>query len=234
MSIAASCTRMVTALVLTLAAPMAGAGLIGNPGFESGSLLGYVTVLTDYNGQKGKWGVEVGSIVGTTAGVAPAAGTGMLALENDGLSATQVFQVVDMAGYAASIDSGRAEYRLSAWYNSADGVFGRAVAGLWFFVAGQWEGGPANGKKYNAATLDGNRQTWQEIAIEGTLPANTRWLVVELAFENAGIGVNAGFLDEVALTVSAAPAPTTLSMLLLGGLLALRRGCPRGPVARRG
>lgn len=100
------------------------ANLLNNPGFEISAFTSAANVLTNFPGFQGIWGPEVGSITGATAGVTPAAGSNMLRMDDDGLSYTQAFQVVDVSSFGATISTGTAMVNASAFFNTVGGFTG--------------------------------------------------------------------------------------------------------------
>ena len=91
-------TSQISALVLALVGAAGSAqaqNLLGNPGFDSPPLRGFVTVLNDFAGQQNTWGAEQGTLVsGTSFDYVTALGTSMLSMTDEGGTATQTAQVV--------------------------------------------------------------------------------------------------------------------------------------------
>jgi uncharacterized protein (TIGR03382 family) len=55
------------------------------------------------------------------------------------------------------------------------------------------------------------------------IPVGTQWLVYQVAFQNASIGTNTGFVDLAGLDIVQVPTPGALALLGLAGLGARRR-----------
>ncbi len=105
-------------LALATFTSSARANLLVDPGFEANPLTTASNVLNNFPTYQGQWGVESATITGVDGGVTPAQGTQMLRMTDDGLVATQAFQVTDVTVYAGLIDSGGATANLSALFNA--------------------------------------------------------------------------------------------------------------------
>lgn len=215
-------TVVCMSLGLALAAftPSARANLLVDPGFEANPLTTASNVLNNFPTYQGDWGVEAATITGVDGGVTPAQGTKMLRMTDDGLVATQAFQVTDVTVYAGLIDSGGATANLSALFN-VDKDVPAAVAGIYvqFFSASNY--GSQIGAPLNAGlTLDSNPGTWEIISVSGAIPVNTRWILSQVLYNNASLMNHPGYVDAARFTVT--PEPATLAVLTLGSL-ALRR-----------
>jgi hypothetical protein len=214
---------LVFAFAVAAPSARANANLLIDPGFENNPLNdgmpnGYNYVLNHFVDNQGEWGAEKGTITGVQAGVTPPQGVKMLGMVNAGLDATQTVQVVDVTSYASLIDSGRAEFSLSALFNTPNGVIGDSSVFLYFFT------GPSYNNNFNGLALanlilDGNDQTWQKILKNGVIPVNTRWLVAEVQYTNASIGTNAGYVDAAELTINSVPEPSSILSLVALGIL---------------
>ncbi len=207
------------AIGLAAAAPRARANLLVDPGFEVNPLTSYVNVLTNFPGFQGIWGVEAATISGAEGLVTPPEGVKMLRMVDDGLVATQAFQVTDVSSYAALIDSGGATVDLGALLNSHVPAAAGGVTVL-FFSAANWGsqiGAPITGN----ITLDSLPATWEPAAVSGSMPIGTRWLVSQVAFSNASLGGDPGYVDAAYLRI--VPEPLSLALLALAGAV-LRTG----------
>ena len=201
----------------------ASANILSNPGFESLSFTTAANVLNNFTGFQNVWGIEVGSITGPALGVTPASGARMLGMTDDGLTYTQTFQAVDVSSYSALINSGNANVNASALFNTNGGYIGAfAIVNVMFFSGstfGSMLGNSGNG----ALNLDANPNTWESASITAAIPVNTTWVVYQVAYQNASIGNNTGFVDQAYMDITAVPAPGALALLGLAGLTARRR-----------
>ena len=201
----------------------ASANILSNPGFESLSSTTAANVLNNFTGFQNVWGIEVGSITGPALGVTPASGARMLGMTDDGLTYTQTFQAVDVSSYSALINSGNANVNASALFNTNGGYIGAfAIVNVMFFSGstfGSMLGNSGNG----ALNLDANPNTWESASITAAIPVNTTWVVYQVAYQNASIGNNTGFVDQAYMDITAVPAPGALALLGLAGLTARRR-----------
>jgi hypothetical protein len=215
---------------LLLGASTVSANLLTDPGFEANALLPGVGVLTNIPGNAGVWGTENANIVGTTGGVSPAGGVKMLQMLDDQISYTQGWQAVDVSGSAAQIDAGLMGYTASALYN-VDSSVPAALAGTAVsFVDSTGVWGNFTGPSGSASlVLDANPSTWQAITDSGMVPAGTRWLVIQVAYNDASLMgtagiVEAGFVDDAVLDIRAVPEPATVALM---GLVAVAVGWSR-------
>ena len=215
-----TCAIMLSAIAAST--PLAKANLLVDPGFEANPLTTAAAVLNTPNPMlPGVWGVEVATITGVDGGVTPAQGVKMLRMLDDGLTTTQGFQAIDVTSNAALIDSGGAAVNFSALFTADKNVpAANAAVYVQFFGAsnyGSLIGGPLGA----GLTLDNSNLTWQTISVSGAIPVGTRWLLSQVAYNNASIGVNPGYVDAADLTITAVPEPGTMALLLSGvaGLL---------------
>ena len=211
-----------TGLLLAFAAstPSAWANLLVDPGFEANPLDTAYNVLNFFATYQGIWGVEAATITGVDGGVTPAQGVKMLRMVDDGQTTTQGFQDTDVTSYAALIDSGGATVNLSGLFN-VDKNVPAALAGIYvsFFTASNY--GSLTTYIGNTLTLDNAPGTWETLSVSGAIPAGTRWLVSQVAYNDALLGGNPGYVDAADLSIT--PEPATLTLLALGGLGALLR-----------
>ncbi len=214
-------------LALVAATPGAFANLLVDPGFELNPLDTAGNVLNNFTTYQGIWGVESAIITGAENGVTPPEGVKMLRMTDDGLIATQGFQVTDVTSYAGLIDSGNAIVSASALLN-VDASVPAAIGGVtvMFFSAASYGspiGTPITG---NVNPLDVNPNTWETASVVGSIPVGTRWLVTQVAYSNASlIGVDGtihpGYVDAADLRI--VPEPASIGLLALAAT-ALRRG----------
>jgi hypothetical protein len=204
--------------------------LLTDPGFNTpltNPLISYTNVLgPPYS--LNVWGDENSAVVGPQFGVTPLEGNGMLRMDDDGLVVTQIFQHVNVAGFATDIDAGNASAMLSANFTTGGGVVG-SVAAMYirYFTAGNAFLGTS---AFVTPALDGNPVSWQAHSVPwSTIPAGTRILEAQLAFVNSTLPPNmAGYADLADLRLRTVPEPGTclLALSSLASLL-MRRGSIR-------
>jgi hypothetical protein len=206
-------------LLLAIAAftPSAEANLLVDPGFEANPLTTAANVLGNFPTYQGVWGVEAATITGAVGGVTPAQGVKMLSMTDDFISTTQSFQVSDVTSYAALIDSGGATVNLSVLLNSDKNVLA-ANSGVYvsFFTANNY--GSLTSTIGSGLTLDNNPITWETSSVTGPIPAGTRWLMSQVAYNDVSLLGAAGYVDAADLTIVPEPGTTAL---LLSGLMGL-------------
>ncbi len=217
---------IMSVIVAVLVAVTAQANLLVDPGFESNPLTTYTNVLSNFPGYVGQWGDEVSTIVTAENGITPAQGIRMLRMDDDTLSWTQTFQSTDVSVYAATIDAGGVPFNAGALFN-AHPHLSAAVSSITirFFSAANWAsqiGVPVT----SVLTLDALPNTWQANLAVGTLPVGTRWLVTEVAYQDASLlgadgSMYPGYVDAAELWVKV-PEPATLGLLSLS-ILGMRR-----------
>lgn len=202
------------------------ANLLNNPGFETNLLTTANNVLTNFPGFQGVWGPEAATIVTAENGVTPIQGVQMLRMVDTG-SYTQTFQITDVTASAGLIDSGGALVNLTAQFN-VDKALSAAlgVVSLTFFTTSTYA---SNIPPYLTAslTLDTSPNTWQPISLTIPVPVGTRWLLSQVAYQDATLlGIDGvyhpGYVDAADTTISQIPEPATLGLLTIGAL-ALRR-----------
>ena len=213
-------------LILAAFTTPAQANLLIDFGYEANPLTTDANVLGNFPGFQGVWGVEAATITGVDGGVTPPEGVKMLRMVDDGLVATQGFQVTDVTSYSALIDSGAATVGLSALLD-VDTNVPAAVGGVsvLFFNAsnfGSQIGTPITGN----ITLDALPGTWETASISGTIPVGTRWLLSQVAYGNASLigsdgALHPGYVDAADLRI--VPEPVSIGLLALGGLFAFNR-----------
>jgi hypothetical protein len=65
--------------------------------------------------------------------------------------------------------------------------------------------------------------TNERASVTSMIPVGTTWLVYQVAFQNASIGTNTGFVDLAGIDIRQVPAPGAIALLGLAGLGARRR-----------
>ena len=208
------------ALAFSASMPSARANLLVDPGFEANPLDTASNVLNFFVTYQGVWGVEAATITGIDGGVTPVQGVKMLRMTDDFQTTTQGFQATNVTSYAGLIDSGGATINMSALFN-VDKNTPAALAGVYvsFFTASNY--GSLTTYIGNTLTLDNLPSTWELISTSGAIPPGTRWLVSQVAYNDALLVGNPGYVDAADLTIT--PEPATLALLALGGLAMLRR-----------
>lgn len=214
-----------TALSLSISLAVAGSAnaVLTNPGFETPTTTSASNVLNNFTGFAGIWGPEAGSITTATMGVTPFAGSRMLQMTDDGLTYTQTFQAIDVSAFGGMINAGQAQLTASAWLNTNGGYTGAfGLVNVMYFSGPTYSsmiGNSGNG----TLSLDANPQTWESVSVTSMIPVGTTWLVYQVAYQNASIGTNTGFVDLAGLDIVQVPAPGALAALALAGLGARRR-----------
>jgi len=199
------------------------ANILNNPGFETPTTTSAANVLNNFPGFAGVWGPEVGSITTAALGVTPATGGRMLGMTTDGLSYTQAFQAVDVSAFSGMINAGQAQMVAGALYNTNGGYTGAfAIVNVQFFASSTFSsliGNSGNG----TLTLDNDPTSWESTSVTSMIPVGTTWVVYQIAYQNASIGNNTGFVDDAYLRINQIPAPGALAAFGLAALGARRR-----------
>ncbi|MBM4102627.1 MAG: PEP-CTERM sorting domain-containing protein [Planctomycetes bacterium] len=221
--------NVMTLILMTVVVITAGASanLLVDPGFETNPLTTYTNVLTNFPGFVGQWGDEVSTIVTAENGITPFQGVRMLRMDDDGLTATQTFQSTDVTAFAATIDAGGVGINAIAQYN-AHPHLSAALSNItvFFFSAANW-GSQIGTPLVSNLILDASPNTWQANLVAGIVPVGTRWMVTQVAYQNASLlgsdgAMYPGYVDAAELWVKV-PEPATMGLLALGGLTLLRR-----------
>jgi hypothetical protein len=214
---------MGTGVLLALGAAVspAMANQLVNPGFESNTLTTAGNVLGNFTGFQGIWGPEVATITGVDGGVTPAQGSQMLRMMDDNLTTTQGFQVTDVTADTPIISTGTATVNLSALFNTGQNVpAGVAAVYVQFFSASNY-GSQIGGAVGAGLTLDNSPATWQPISISTTVPVGTTWILSQVAYSNASLLSNPGYVDAADMTIT--PEPASMALLGLGGAVLFRK-----------
>lgn len=154
----------------------------------------------------GQWAVENANNVTATSGVTPASPERMLQMFNDGLTATQAGQVVAV-GPGVNVT-------MSALFTTDPTVSGAIAEVLIGFYGATWGSGTPISSASATLNLDANNADWESLSVSALSPAGTQWALVQVAYSDASIGDNAGYVDNASLVV--APEPGTWAMMILG------------------
>lgn len=217
---------MISFICAALIAASAKANLLVDPSFEANPLTTATNVLNFFATYQGIWGQENSTIVVAENGITPAQGVNMLRMDYTG-SYTQTFQVTDVTSYAALIDSGGAVVNMNALFNVDKGVPAALGAlGVSFFSGNYY--GSLTGSFTGSLTLDNSPNTWESISASNAIPIGTRWLVSQVAYQDATLlGIDGlyhpGYVDAADLTITQIPEPATIGLLSLGALGFLRK-----------
>lgn len=180
-------------LAFTKAGGPATANLLMNSSFEATVASGAAPV------QPGRWGGDATQSV-TPAGLSAKDGLNVLQFVATGglvasttTTASQLWQLVDVAHYALLIDGGTLSMTGRAWFNRVGGVTSDSLFSVRVYA---FSGSPAEfGTRYAAQAwlargiadvkTDGNLTTWEEAIATVTLPLGTRYVAIEvIAFED--------------------------------------------------
>jgi len=217
----------ISLIVAAFVAGSANANVLVNPGFEINSLTTATNVLTNFPGFQGIWGPEAGTIVTAENGVTPIQGVRMLRMVDTG-SYTQTFQITDVTASAGLIDSGGAVINSSALFN-VDKALSAAlgVISVSFFTTSTY-GSLIGSSPIASLTLDTSDTTWQPISLSSAVPVGTRWILTQVAYQDATLfGIDGqyhpGYVDAADTTIGQIPEPATLGLLALGGMMTFLR-----------
>lgn len=217
----------ISLIIAVFIAGSATANVLVNPGFEINLLTTGNNVLTNFPGFQGIWGPEAGTIVTAENGVTPIQGVRMLRMVDTG-SYTQTFQITDITSSAGLVDSGGAVINTSALFN-VDKALSAAlgVISVSFFTASTY-GSIIPGSPVASLTLDTSPATWQPISLSSAIPVGTRWILTQVAYQDATLfGIDGqyhpGYVDAADTAISQIPEPATLGLLALGGLMPFLR-----------
>jgi hypothetical protein len=219
----------VASLTLGFVVASVQANLLTDPSFEIGPLIPGVGVLANIPANANTWGAENGNLVGVQGAVAPNSGIQMLEMLDDGQVASQGWQAVNVTGLAAQIDAGLVTYVAGAHYNHAGFVTAASASNALAFIDSSATWGNFSGPQAaSGLILDTSPLTWETIGVAGTIPAGTRWLVIQVAYANASMAIpgaiNApGYVDDAWIEVRVIPEPASLALLATPALLGLRR-----------
>lgn len=221
-------SAVTAAALAALASPAMAINVVTDPSFETNPLAPDLnTILANFPGFVGQWGAEAGIITGPTNGITPSHLNHMLELSpfNVG-SVSQAGQMIDVSSYAASIDAGMMGMAAGADYTSTSTA---PIASIFvnYFTAANY--GSLFGPTHSAGlNLDGTPTTWEFIGVSGIVPAGTRWILLQVAFDANSINNNAGlppggYVDNTYLDLRVIPEPAAVGLLAPALLLLARR-----------
>ncbi|HWW08566.1 alkaline phosphatase family protein [Collimonas sp.] len=211
---ALACVAGVALLACAGAVHATGSGnLIVNGGGETG------LCATDWKAVKTVpgWQVLLGSptlvcysVASFTTPSSPAAGNAFIADGPYGDSA--LMQTINVSAAGSAIDTGTVTYSLSGWLGGYAGNAGQAVVTATFLgAAGQVLGNPGELSGVTASAR-GNANAFIVKSNNGTVPAGTRSIAVQLQFINTSGSYNVGYADNLSLTLSTpVPAPALVA-----------------------
>ena len=215
------CLAVTMILAISGQPVMAGLNLLVDPGFEVNPLDTTYNVLNYFATYEGIWGVEAATRTGVDGGVTPFEGVKMLRMTDDGLNATQAYQVTNVSGYVNLIDNVGAKANLSAMFsfNFDTNAPPHSALSLDFFSGNSWD--TMIGSYLVNRTLENLPGTWDFASISCDIPVGTRWIASQVLYSNASLQGHPGYVDAVELTI--VPEPATIALLGLGCLLLRRK-----------
>ena len=206
---------------------------VQNPGFELG---GYAT---GYAPAAGAWMTDGAAFVGATDGITPFEGARMLQFLStapDGGAtgaSSDISQIMELSDISGLVDQGEVTADASIWVNRVDaGPTTDTRMGISLYA---FDTMPTGVMDYLSPTLrtitrfitDGDISTWERVDVSMVVPAGTRYLGVTIfAQENVvNDAVGPEFAGHFAdgLMMRVIPAPASMALLGLGGLIAARR-----------
>jgi hypothetical protein len=153
-------------------------------------------------------------------------------MTDDGLIATQAFQLIDVTPYSTDISAGIVTVDASALYNvPQDVAAGTGAINVGFYNAAH---GFLSSAQTTSAILPGgfidkNEATWQPLNITAfPVPTSTAFMLIQPLFVNATMVNSAGaqrpgYVDHTELTLTAVPEPSTflLAALAMAGAVVM-------------
>ena len=223
-----------SAVVLSCLAGAA-SGQVVNPSFEFGAPYGVGPL------QMNQWGYDGVSFVTAQFGITPASGQQMLKAEATsgnfaGGLVCDVFQIIDLTSPAnqAIITAGGASGLTSVLCNRVSSAIAANIDTR-FDINIRSHTSLANAQVLTSTGLasgtllsDNNQASWEAVSASLALPTTTQYVTIHLAFvENViddnvtGSEFRGNYMDDASFTL--VPAPGSLALAGLGGVVALRR-----------
>ncbi len=224
----------------------ANANLITNPGFETNEVTyisGHPGVPNDY----GDWGGDYSGIVSSENGITPAEGSNMLRFLSTGnmygstLTASEIYQLIDVSDYLGMIQSGSAVASASALFNrvqlddQTDSSFGLSIMAYSGNVSDFTTTGYIE-RISGGVLADADLSTWEMVSVSFTIPTQTSYLAIKIQtneniFNDTGAWpiyeFDGHYADNISLEIASAPIPEPATMLLFGsglvGFIGIRR-----------
>lgn len=230
------CERSISAsvCVVGMLAGLASGVVVNNPGFEVGVAAPGGPLTTS-------WNYDNHAFVTAENGITPAAGNRMLKFLNTswagpGGVVSDVFQILDLTSPAdqAMITAGGASLTAGAVFNRVLDTPAPSVVDTRFRVGLYATTSYANaqaltnvGVMYADLYSDSNLASWESLSSTLALPTSTQWAVLHLAAvenivdDNVALEFHGHYADDVRVVLT--PAPGTLALIGLGGVLSARR-----------
>ena len=217
-----------------------GVNLATNAGFETSETTG-----GGWPSNYGDWNGDHSAIVGTTDGITPYEGSGMLQFKGTShygaasSNTSEIFQLIDISDYSSLVASGNAVIKASLQFNRVDidaqtdtraAILLLAFDGSPSTFDARWESntyGSAISYTSNGIYLDSNLQTWEKLELQFALPMNTDFIALRIATREDIYNdysypeFDGHFAD--AVFVEIIPEPATMLLLALGGIMARRK-----------
>ncbi|MBI4876109.1 MAG: choice-of-anchor C family protein [Acidobacteria bacterium] len=183
-----------------------GANLIVNPGAEAGPVspsCSGVASIPGWTTSAGRAGVcPYGSSGGYPAATTPGpSDRGSNLFTGGGSSSTLIQQTIDVSSSAAQIDAGGLPYVLSGWLGGYDSDDDNVKVTATF----KGSSGQTLGTASIGPVLAAERRSVMSLlskSANGTLPAGTRSILVEMLFTRTSGSANDGYADNLSLTIA--------------------------------
>lgn len=218
------------AIVLTLGMTMqvkafTTANLLTDPGWNTpltNPLTSYLNVLGPPYTQD-TWGDENSAVVAAQSGISPLEGNGMLRMNDDGLTVTQIWQRVSVSSFATQIDAGLTTADLSGWFNVPAGVSAAASrVRIGFINSSNSEISGVTVTEATIGGIDSDPNTWQQISNLGSsIPVGTRILEAQFMYVNSTMQGQPGYVDAADMRLTVIPEPTAIALALFSSILIL-------------
>jgi hypothetical protein len=124
--------------------------------------------------------------------------------------ASELTQTIDVSSAKTAIDLGSTRYTLSGWMGGQAGDPGHVMTSVRFFDADGTALGTASKLPVVTNTDRGDRNAFLKRTRSNTVPIGTRSILVRLEFVDKADQVNAGYADNLSLTLSTAMSSPVL------------------------